>query len=65
MSEWQPIETAPKNGSRVLLWNPEWSGPCTAQFYGDAAGGWKLDKRMPPFAYQPTHWMPLPAPPNV
>jgi hypothetical protein len=34
MSEWQPIETAPKDGSPMLLWLPR---PLAA--WGDAEGG--------------------------
>jgi hypothetical protein len=62
--EWLPIETAPKDGARVLLWSPEWQAPCTGQFYGKA---WALHydwQSSLAFAFQPTHWMPLPAPPQ-
>lgn len=65
MGEWQPIETAPKDGTRVLV----------ARF----APGTKYDKIMKVDRWQekysgfglfnhtywpPTHWMPLPAPPE-
>lgn len=60
---WQPMETAPKDGSRVVLWNADWTGPCTGQFYGELLG-WRLHYEFGGFAYQPTHWQPLPAAPE-
>jgi hypothetical protein len=64
--EWSPIETAPKT-SDVLLWWPHWSNRPTI-------GYWKFDRWMAENALQdsvgflgpqPTHWMPLPAPPEL
>ena len=57
-NEWKPIESAPKDGSRVLIWHPDYCAPITAQWYGSE--GWKLDSDISPFWMQPTHWMPLP-----
>ncbi len=59
---WKPIETAPKDGTRVLVWHQNWFAASTAQWYGD---WWGLVYEVGPFAYQPTHWMPLPAPPTT
>lgn len=59
--DWQPIETAPQDGRRVLLWAKQWEAPNTGQFYGEH---WKIDGQLGPFAYPPTHWMPLPTPPK-
>lgn len=81
MSEWQPISTAPKDGTRILLW-----GTCHASGanyfdtepqamvgrYGklgdlaDYSKEWEAD----PVDYygieiRPTHWMTLPSPPPV
>ena len=73
MSEWQPIETAPKDGGDLLLF-------CPAR--GAVRGSWnacKYDSKPRPYwthdrerlygvkdtrADQPTHWMPLPKPPK-
>ena len=56
MSEWQPIETAPKDGKLILLWVPgkeyglmKWEGIWDDRLHGCRG---------------PTHWMPLPEPPD-
>lgn len=57
-SEWQPIETAPKDGREVLL---GFQGQFTwISFVGNAYG-----KETTKSGYAaPTHWVPLPAPPT-
>lgn len=70
--QWMAIETAPKDGSRLLLWTPGYRGMI-------AIGAWSDDRysrRPRPFwsfagfrtavarDMQPTHWMPLPEPPE-
>lgn len=51
---WQPIETAPKDGEQYVAWD----GEKIAIIWW--AGYWEVDE---PFG-KPTHWMPLPAPPE-
>lgn len=63
--EWRPIETAPKDGTAILAWNEDyisialWNKACkqwadlTDQGIGDECA----------YTDNPTHWMPLPAPP--
>lgn len=76
--EWKPIETAPKDGTIILISRPNreamaayWS-QCPRAFAGtfsDANYPWVfLDETngtnaMMDGAHGPTHWMPLPAPP--
>ncbi len=65
MSEWQPIETAPRR-IPLLVWHP-----------GFGMGGWNVmafdgsewretvnDGRALKEGYEPSHWMPLPPPPQ-
>ena len=74
---WQPIETAPKDGSWVLVFDPSNIDesyevrPVSAQWTEDMNGG-KTDWHWQ-FAWfdggyfgdcEPTHWMPLPEPPQ-
>ena len=75
MMDWQPIETAPKDVA-VLLYRPDayqWARIAVGQWNDD-----HFAKRPCPFwgmrpqdttkraarAWEPTHWMPLPNPPN-
>lgn len=69
MSEWQPIEKAPRDGTRILCWDGRsvemtwWSRASHIRFYG-----WvdleisSLDEVE--IGARPTHWMPLPEPPK-
>lgn len=66
MNEWQPIESAPKDGSSILAW-PCYSGNGVSQVQ------WRDMKRTPGrwehqwgrgVPVEPTHWMPLPKPPT-
>lgn len=53
--DWQPIASAPKDGSPILTWDGE------AMFVveWDAQSWYDADA----WPRQPTHWMPLPSPP--
>lgn len=74
MSDWLPIESAPKDGTEVFLWSRDRL----------VAGSWRVDEGFASkepmwldnsyddfscgFAstpLDPTHWMPLPPPPSV
>jgi Lar family restriction alleviation protein len=58
-SAWQPIETAPRDGTTVLLWNG--SKPDGDQMaVGFIAPGWRLAE-----IWGATHWQPLPSPPPI
>lgn len=72
MTAWQPIETASKDGPPVILW-AEGSLPFIGWFVQDR--GWRVagftrgtyqgsmgGAGVPP---QPTHWQPLPEPPDL
>jgi hypothetical protein len=75
VSEWQPIETAPKDGTLVVLVGKivdGWAQPTRA-----CVGSWSFEQRPPYFVagwafvapgyiaeFNPTHWMPLPEPPR-
>ena len=57
MTTWQPIETAPKDGTEVLVYAPPYAGLgdiiCRAAWHDDA--GWCVDELR-----EVTHWQPLP-----
>jgi len=72
MNEWQPIETAPKDGSAVMLiderceYLPDrWA---IAYWRPDSwANDWRVcgaDGRDYQTDIEPTHWQPLPEPPK-
>jgi hypothetical protein len=74
VSEWQPIETAPTDGTNVLAWLPGCGmeiGLFGSLFGPDEKGGaYWFSTKGDGFLYHgepvyPTHWMPLPPPPNT
>ena len=67
-SGWQPIETAPKDGTVVLCWDE--FKECDLMWYG-IIQQWNEPKDILGWMYvatntecYPTHWMPLPKPPT-
>jgi hypothetical protein len=69
---WQPIETAPRDGTRVLLWGAcsgdvggQLTGPVAVTgCFSDYAQAFEADPTdYYTVAVEATHWMPLPAPP--
>ena len=67
VSEWQDIETAPKDGTMVLgarqCLNKTWDMTCVFYFAEDGEGAWWDNNA--DYICTPTHWMPLPEPPNA
>ena len=57
MIEWQPIETVPKDGARILLWTNDYKG----RAYIDCV---LPNGETNTYSCIPTHWMPLPQPPK-
>lgn len=64
MDAWKPIDTAPKDGTVILLGHSEavfdgwWDTYDNAWVDGETNGYGDLR------SYDPTHWQPLPAPPK-
>ena len=74
MSEWQPIETAPKDGTRIWLATESvmkrvgrWHDGEAFERHGTIGGGWRRadDSQKESLFFVPTHWMPLPELPKM
>jgi len=60
--QWQPIETAPTDGARILLCGK--GGKIADGYYGQPDGFANPKRFVWPYIHAyPTHWMPLQAPP--
>lgn len=63
--DWQPLDTAPKDGTRVIL---SWGGKAINGFFLDNSrcstpwAGWRVESMVAQPAGQPTHWQPFPPP---
>jgi len=62
MSKWRPIETAPRDGSWFLGWCDSWAAPFAVYSHKGRYRGY--DGRAIHQDFAPTHWMPLPDPPE-
>lgn len=77
VSQWLPIETAPKDGTTVLCWSAEFGAresrnitytpgsPGHADGKTDRWWEWLEPKKNWAFNWSPTHWVPLPPPPGI
>jgi hypothetical protein len=66
-TDWQPIKTAPKDGTTILVFRPEATGqyiPLVGSDYFDPTYNGGRWMRSNPDT-RPTHWMPLPEPPGA
>ena len=61
-SGWLPIETAPKDGGEMLLYN---GYVCIGYWHGFEKVFCSFANIVPGIDVKPTHWMPLPDPPDV
>ena len=68
MTGWRPIESAPRDDTRILVWRPRASEFCP----NVGVDRWRMINCKKPYegwamsstVSQPTHWMPLPPPPQ-
>ena len=67
MTSWQPIETAPKDGTFIEAYAAftgliavAWWSPATS--YSDARWRWNIAEELENMKPRPTHWRPLPRP---
>ena len=69
-SGWATIESAPRNGSRLILWATKFpliQTPFAVMGRFDDGLGWVADppdEQMGLIQVQPSHWLPLPPPPS-
>ena len=66
---WRPIEEAPKDWTDVLVFSPEHEGfNCDgvfSAFYDTDEAGWSTHGPGHSIRLHPTHWQPLPTPPEA
>ena len=69
MTTWLPIATAPRDGTRVILFWPL-NRRVEQGFYLDNSAanipwsGWRVESMRPMPSGDPSHWQPLPQPPT-
>ncbi len=62
MADWQPIETAPRDGTWLLCWEPGTEVDIMRWYaWSTTRGEWQSCEGI---RTEPTHWQPLPAPPS-
>lgn len=63
---WLPIESAPKDGTCILVWGPEEEGFNSGMgvVWFCALEGWFVEGDLGSVGESYTHWQPLPAPPS-
>jgi len=65
--EWRGMESAPKDGTWVLVIDSEYGdhgGAFVARYTEAFSGSWLINTSHTPHVVYPTHWMPLPTLPT-
>lgn len=62
---WRDISTAPKDGAKLLGWEPPYTVPVGYAVFWWSGHGWVRDGDDFDLVFEPTHWMPLPDPPPL
>ena len=62
LSAWQPIETAPRDGTEILVWN---GSERQILWWSDPLNGWTFNDEWEVLEDLLTHWQPLPSPPPI
>lgn len=57
MSEWQPIDTAPRDGTEIVVYTADLDAMGVAWW---EHGQWTVGES----GWEPTHWIPVPPPPR-
>jgi hypothetical protein len=69
VTDWQPIKTAPKDWTDVLVFSPEHEGfncgGVFSAFFDETSRSWLTHAPGHNMLLKPTHWMPLPSPPEA
>lgn len=66
---WQPIETAPKDGTQIIVWGSSGDASVVEYYMAeDGFCGWEIARTASGtrliMAASATHWRPLPEPPK-
>jgi hypothetical protein len=69
--KWQPIETAPKDGTHILIWDAKGSSSVVEVYweaFDEERGYWAFAEELLSDVFlvnaTPSNWMALPEPPN-
>lgn len=60
--DWRPIDTAPHDGTRIWLGD---AVNVVTGFWSPPVGAWRCDWQVGNAGDKPTHWAPLPVPPEA
>jgi len=63
LTRWQPIETAPKDGTRFMAYEEADEAKFYPCWWQEDFGYWEGWQNVWDSEPNPTHWMPLPPPP--
>lgn len=66
MSKWEPIETAPKDGTLILTYSKDYRAEYAVSYWCEYDEEWLTDFRQKGAEQQvdAEYWMPLPKPPK-